>query len=747
MDASVVDRPLAEMSLESVLGLFRRRKWLIIGTSALGTALMVLAGSQITPRYTAKALLMIEPPEADLIGSQQTLPVDIMTVETQVKVLNSRRHLQGVIQQVGLDADPEFLSPEDAPAGSPSFLARAGQLASRLQGAWLVAAWGADPLPGRLEAPGPSLATGASALPVVLSGKEERALDSLAGRLRITQEGRSYVIGVSFNSTGPDRAARIANAVAGRYVDDRLAEKRAEAGRTLSWLTDRIATLKGEVERAEAAVEQYRLANNLVAAGRTDVNDAQIADLNNQLVAAQTQLTGREARLAYIRGVRRGGQSLDSLPEVLSSPLIIDLRRQEAELARSQAELAGMFGERHPRMRHIAAERQRVSEKIDNEINRIIANLGNEVQIAAAQVASIQRGLTAAQAVSATAQGAEVRLRELEREAQASRQLYESLLQRYKEARERQDIIQPGARVISAAAAPTTSTTPGTPLLAVLGFTVSTALGTMLALARDRFDRGLRSQGEIMAALGLRRIALVPRLHGHRRPHRYLVRRPRSAYTESMRAIFASLRLASDAKPPKVIMVTSSVPGEGKTTLAISLAAYAAMAGHRVVIVDLDLRCPAVARELQVPVSADIVGHVLYGLPLDEAVRRDGELDLDVIGVREQAIDPMSLLTGRRLGELLDQLRRSYDYVLVDSPPLLVVTDAQLLAPQVDTVLLAVQWGATTKALAQNAVGLLRTVHADVAGVVLTRVDMEKHALYGFGDVGEYGKHAKYYKN
>jgi capsular exopolysaccharide synthesis family protein len=739
----------AEPTLEGVLGTLRRRKGLIIGVALLGTILATLAGLQITPKYTSKALVMIEPREANIIGFKAVLtglPADPTIVETEVKVLSSRDHLQRVIEELDLARDPEFRSAPAEAERDRSLLRRMG---AWLPKQWLIAAGFAEqPALQRLEASDP--ASGPSGARAVAAAEENRILSHLARRLKVTQEGRSYVIGVSFASANPETAATVANAVAQLYVQAQAERKRQATAKASDWLGERVAALKDEVARAEAAMERYRTANNLAVAPRTDVNDQQVADLSKELIATQAELAGRQARLDFIRELRRQGRVLDTMPEVLGSPVIVELRRREAELSQTEAELATILGRKHPKMRLILAERQKLGEKIAREIDRITANLENEVRIAAARVGTIQAGLADAQRMRSQAQAAEVQLNELEREAQASRKLYENLLQRYKETKEQQAIVEPDAQIISTAA-PGQPSSPGPPLFAAMGLTVSTLIGTMLAFLLERLDKGLRSEGDIQAALGLPRIGLIPRLNRpgrHQRPHQYLLLRPLSAYAEAIRMVFARLCLGNAGQPSKLILVTSSVPGEGKTTLAVSLAVYAAQAGQRVLLLDLDLRHPSVQRELSRSVAGGIVEHLLHDVPLEEVIDHDPELGLDVISVREQATDPMLLLTSRRMGELLRRLRDDYDHVIIDSPPLLGLTEAQLLASMVDKVLVVVQWTKTARSLAQNAVGLLRSVKADIAGVVLTQVHVNKHARYRNGDVGsDYKKYRAYYQN
>lgn len=748
--------PPQDASLEGVIGVLRRRKMLIIGIAFIGTVVAALAGFQLTPKYTAKALLLIAPPETNVVGIQAVmagLPADATTVETQLKVLTSRSHLQAVIASANLEEDVEFRpEPPSADMGLTWLVEDPWRkLVGWMPERWLIAAGFADEPLMQLAAPEPTAANELSFGEAARHNDIDLVLVNVARRLKAQQEGRSYVVGVSFTSTSPEKAAMVANTAVGLYVDRQLQQKRAATNKASAWLGERVDALRREVELAERAVKDYRITTGLVDARRTDVTDQQVADLNKELVVAEADLAGRQARLAFVRGLRQRGDALDSLPEALSSLTIVELRRQEAELTRAEAELGGSLGAKHPRMQLIIAERDKLAEKIRSEVNRIVSNLENETQIASAQVASIRSSLASAQSKSSTAQTAEIRLNELEREAQATRQLYESFLQRFKETREQQEIIEPDSRIISHAAPPSRPSSPGVPLFAALGLTVSTLLGTMLAFLIERLDKGLRSEVDIHSALGLPRIGLVPRLGRlpkRQRPHQYLLQHPLSAYTEAIRAILASLKLNDGETPAKTLLVTSSVPGEGKTTLAVSLAIYAARSGQSVLLVDLDLRHPSVLRELRSPASAGIVEHLLHEAPLQEVIDYDPELGLDLIVVREQPSDPMPLVTSKRMAEFLRQMRDSYDYVVIDSAPLLGVTDAQLLAPQVDKVLLVVQWGKTPRSLSQSAMSLLRTAKADVAGVVLTQVDVERHARYGYGDVGDYyGKYSKYYSN
>jgi polysaccharide biosynthesis transport protein len=747
-------RPKRRASLELTMGhdihfhqlvrILNRRRGFIFAIAVLGAVLAGVGALLIPPKYTAKAQIVIEPQQTGLVGRPATIvvaPTEESAVETQVAMLVSHDQLRRVLDD--LAKDPLFLVATPTELGTNLW----SGLATRLRRGWLMAiARASDIRPLPAEDPEHAM----------VSASRELTFDEFERRLNVHQERGSFVIAVSFTSTSPERAAAAANRTAQLYVESQAEQKRAYTGHELSWLSERVPELKSEVERAEATVQSYRLAHGLTDANRTDVIDQQLSDLNRQLTLAESDLAGRRARAAYLRSLRRSGSGVDALIDNLNSPMLIELRRQELTLLQSEAEAATTLDEKHPKMQLLRSQLQEVRQKIGREIDRAVDNLENEAQIADAQLRSVQQRLAAVQAVSSTAREAEVRLRELEREAAASRQLYENLLQRQKEVREQHEISAPDVRILSLAEVPQRPSSP-TPLLFVLpALIVFSICGSLLAVARERLDQGLRSERNVNEALGLPCLGLVPRLRrvGRRRPHHYLLERPFAAYTETIRSIFASLQLAPQDRLSKAMLISSSIPGEGKTTLAVSLAAYAAVLGRRVLLVDLDFRHPAILRELGGTAETGGLELPLRNHPCLDAVQRIPGLELDYLPVQRHPTDPLALFIGEQMPCLLRQLRESYDCLIVDSPPVLAVSEARLLAAMVDKVIFVVKWGSTKRHVAQNAINLLRHPglvgkgDIDLAGVVVTQVDLKQHARYGYGDTGEYfHRYRKYYRD
>jgi succinoglycan biosynthesis transport protein ExoP len=406
----------------------------------------------------------------------------------------------------------------------------------------------------------------------------------------------------------------------------------------------------------------------------------------------------------------------------------------------------------------VDGQSQQKRDVANRELARLderIGELKKEVEQAGAAVQKIvQQRLAAAQ--NGTGDGdADIRLRELEREGAARDQLYTNLIRRQKEVRYQQEIAASDVRILSLASPPDRPSSPSPFLFIFPAFVLFSMGGCLLAVAAERLDRGLRSEQEVVEALGLPCLGLVSQLSrtARIRPHKYLLRHPYSAYTEAIRSVVAGLRLTSPHEGSKIILTSSSVPGEGKTTLAVSLAVYVAQIRRRVLLVDLDFRHPTVQRALRTRAKRGVVDLLLHDLPPADVIQRVPHLALDYLPMTRCPVDPVTLFAGDQLARLLHQLRESYDCVIVDGPPLLGVTESRLLANMADKVLFVVKWGSTRRETAQNAVNVLRSSGGLDQGrappsAVLSQVNLKEHALYRYGDVGEhFVKYEKYYSN
>jgi polysaccharide biosynthesis transport protein len=388
------------------------------------------------------------------------------------------------------------------------------------------------------------------------------------------------------------------------------------------------------------------------------------------------------------------------------------------------------------------ADARREMARLDERIAELkfeMEKAGNAVQ------GAIQQRLDPGRSAGSEGREFEGRLRELERHAAAGAQLYASLLRRQKQMRDQQEIITPGVAIMSFASVPDRPSSHH-PILFILPAAIVFAIsGGLLAVVLEQLDRGLRSERDINETLGIACIGLVPLVSWLHRshPHRLLLTQPFSVYSEAIRSIVATLQLIAPAAASKVVVVSSSVPKEGKTTLAVSLAVYAALIGRRVLLVDLDFRHPSILRQLDGKADKGVVDLLLHDCPPEEVIQHIPDLALDYLPMPNCAVDPVALFASERMPRLLRQLRERYECIIIDGPPLLGVTEARLLASLADKVLFVVKWGDTRRELAQHALNELRgRPHSDKECIelpvaVVTQVELKKHARYRYGDVSE----------
>lgn len=734
-----------------LLKILRRRRGLIALTVLLISGSAALFAFNLTPRYTGVATVMIDPRATRVIASEAILeeqPQDRWTIETQIRLLRSRSFAKRVIDEADLLADSEFNATLPRPPQAPGLVARympdlvnehLPQIKAWLSHPWLVESGLATPAMSQPPAtliPGPSI--------------EAMAIDRLLGSLEVARAGDSYALSIEYSSTDPVKAARIVNKVAEVYVDDQLRAKRAATARATEWLSGRLGELRTRLLEAENAIASYKAEHELIDSRGVTLDSAQLTALHSELISTRAERAQKQSKLGLLRRARQQGRGFESVNEIVSSPVIASLRAQQTELQRQEAQLLQEYGPRHPKILQLNAEKQRLADKIYSEVQNIINAYESEVEFLQRRERALAHSLEQAKGRVAEGHQAEVQLRELEREAEATRDLYKALLERFKKLTEQQQNLEADARVISAAAVPGAPSFPQPKLIVAVGFTSSLMVAGLLALIAESLESGLRSAQQVERALKVSCLGHVPSLRKLKgvKPHQYPTLKPRSAYTEAVRSVHVGLQFANVGQTPQVVLVTSSLPSEGKTTLALSLAASAAASGQKSVIIDVDLRHPSVRpASSQAATAPGLVEFVVGEARLEDVIHQDDlQPNLHVISVRRNTPNPVDLLSSRQMTLLLAQLRSRYRFIVLDAPPILGITDTKIATQLADAVLFVVRWGKTKVEVASNAIEALRDCRAPVAGAVVTQVDMARHAKGAYGDAMQYyGKYKHYY--
>jgi capsular exopolysaccharide synthesis family protein len=556
--------------------------------------------------------------------------------------------------------------------------------------------------------------------------------------LEVQPPSLSNVVSVTVKSIDPQKAARFANTFVDLYIADNVDRRVRASAETRAWLDSRIGELRKTVLESERAVAEFLTSKRLVESGRNAVVERQFAALSAQLVAAKSAYAEKQTRLAQVYRLRNSEQGLGAAKEVRVSPLIQRLQDQEARLQRKLAELEPNFGERHPKMVNLRAELSAARQRIEEEQGRIVLELENDVRVARARIAAVAEELEKLDADRLASGQDMVRLRQLKREAEANQRLYETYLVRLKHSDTMREATGDNRiQIVSSARPPLVPSHPRKSMIVGLGFVSSLAVGLFLIFLVERLDNGFSDTDQLENLTGMPVLGPVPRLAAAekdgRAPSEIILASPDSAYGEAIRSIRTGLTVSNVDASPKVILIASALPGEGKTSLAVSLARQSAISSVRgnVVLVDCDLRRPSVSGVLGLRAEVGLTELFAGQTTLDEILKIDPKSGLHVIPSTAGTPNPPELLHSQHMHDLLKQLSDSYDLVIIDSPALDAVADARLLAHFVDATVFVVQSQATSRQKVLGSLKSLVSAGANIAGLVLHRtaeIPEEKYA-------------------
>lgn len=721
-------------------GMLWRHKLLIGATMLLGTGAAVGFALRATPLYTAETLVMLEHRKTSVVKFEEVLGglgADMSVMQSEVAVLKSPTFAEKVVDKLGLVNDPEF-NTDLRPPPNPLLV----YLNPRT---WIPDSW-FDPLRG--DQPAIELTAEEKA-----RNRRTSVVNAVLDNLTVRPQGRSYVLSIGFDSEDPRKAAAIANTIAQMYLVDQLDEKFKATKRATLWLDERIADMRTEARQAGDAAEAFRAKTGLTASGdaRT-IGTQQLAELNTNYVLARTQREAAEAKQREVQTLARNQRSVGTIGDVLGNGLIQALRRQEVEMQRQMADATQRYGAKHPSLLTLQSQLRDLQMQMRMEVDKIVQGLGNEVEMARARERTLKATLDELQGKVDEQQKSTVMLRTLERDADTAQTMYETLLTRFQEIASQNDIQQPDGRIVSQAAIPLLPTHPNKSLILVLALIASGSVGVLLAMLVEYFERGFRSPHQFELATGVRGLGIVPtigrwgRLLG-RSPADYAVDKPLSSYAEALQSLRTTLLLANPDGRQRVLLFTSAVPDEGKSSVAGGFARICANAGQSVVIVDCDLRRKGLHRMLGLENTRGLY-EVLSGLAeVQDVVQADPRTGLHVLSAGHGSALPQDMLGSARMHQLISRLALEYDRVILDSPPVLAVSESKLLAALADQTVFIVRWGTTKRETAMAGLKELVEAGGDVVGVLFTQVDIRRHAQYEFPDSGRYHGYRRYYVN
>lgn len=729
-----------EISLINFFHTLWLRKRLLLSVIFSLTIFAILIIYQLVPRYTATAQLLIGINAAKVVDIEEVMTGNFKgdaAVIGEMEVIKSRELAHKIIDHLHLEQYPEFNPKPQKPGLLAQF-----SLKNLLPESWKEA-MGMVKIDSRTA-----------------EEKEEARLTRLTNiflsKLKVSQVKRSQVINVGFESEDPKLAAKIANEVADKYIVGQLQAKFDATKKATDWLNDQLVELKQKVESSERAVEQYRKTHELLEVSKeVGLSQQQMSEVNSQLIIARAQRAEAEAKYQQVEAIAKSGRDIDSVAEVLNSSLISSLRQQESEVQRKYSEMLVEFGQRHPRMIQMQAELEDIQAKVRSEVKKVAAGLRNSMDVARAREGSLSSSLRQMESKTSGSNQAEVQLHALEREATANKALFETFLGRFKETASTQGIAQADARVISFAEIPLGASYPKRNLLLMSSVVGALLFGVFLVFILEILNPGVRSPEQIQDLFNMSTLGIVPKIvDANALPHEYLLTKPQSSLAEAVNTLRISLSLLNPDAEVKSLLVTSSVPGEGKSTLAVLIARHSACAGQRVVLVDTDLRRPTIEKmfkfkERKLGLTDLLMQH---DLSINDVLVDDPETGMKILtGGKSAFINPVDLFASQRMKSIINDLRERFDLVILDSAPIMAVPDTRILAGLVDKTIFVLNWDSTPKKVVHGALHLLnKDGHSNIAGVVLQKVNLQQYGRYGYGDSGyyyHYGRYNQYYNS
>ena len=679
------------LDLTESIAFFRRRFKLIL----VVVALCLLAGliySMLSPKiYTANATVMLtdnaaeEIRAADRPESRQELSSEL--VDTQVEIITSRTMAERVAGALGMGKD--------------------------------------------------------------LNSKAQRdVINELEREVSAARTAKSFALTISYSATEAKAAATIVNEYARQFVSWELRSNQENRAETLALVQQRLGELRAEAQTDTMALQQYRIANNLLSTSGASLTEQEISNYNQEVTGARAGAAEDEARLQTALAQLRSGSSGDDVGEALGSTVISSLRAQEAIAAGEVADLGSKYGANHPQLIQAQSRLADVRGKIQAEIGRVISNLRAKRDVSQQRMASLSGSLASARGNLMQNNSAMVGLSDLERAASASQGIYEAYLNRYKELLAAEGSERPNAKILTLANVPGWPKSPNIPLSVALSLVIGLGLGIIAAYIAEAVFHGVSTPDELERSSGGHYLTSIPLLKSVEPKIRHAVTAmqysPNSAFAESFRALDTAITQATHGQN-QVIAITSALPDEGKTVVACCLSYVLAQSGKKTILIDCDLRRAGVSRLLDMRE---------YDHGLIEYLDGETEINFDdlsdqrifcVLPLRPSNEQPDHLLTGDAFIHLLDELRTRFDHIVLDLPPVLPIASTPILASRADATVMTTRWRKTSRFALRAALKRLPADQVNLVGLALNQVDMRRRAYFERGDPSFYYKQYRDY--
>ncbi|PZM15561.1 polysaccharide biosynthesis tyrosine autokinase [Rhizobium tubonense] len=730
--------PIEALDFDRLLAI-ARRQWRLVACFAVIFMVMGVAFAlTASPKFTAETSVLIERGNSGIVTQLSDAGVtvdDESTVLSQLEIVKSDTIALDVIKKLDLTNNAIFMASENSLLGYIRSLVN-------------VKAW---------------FGVGGEQQDAQTIAKEV-----LLNNMDVQRVGRSYVMNIDFTSPNAELSAQIADAYADAYIVDKLNSRYEATRRASDWLQERIDELKQKAAESDLEVQKFRTTHGLMSAKDGSlISDQQLSELNSALIVAQSETAQARAKYDRIKAIIDAKRTDAIVTDVLGSSVSNDLRQKYLAASKTEAEISNRLGPDHIQAVRLRAEMAEYERQMFEELGRIAESYNSELQVSKAKEDALRLNVSQATGVSAVAGETQVQLRELERAADSYKNLLQTFLARFQEASQQQSFPITEARIITKATPPIKPSKPKKPLVVAIATFLGIALGGGLGAFREFRDRFFRTGEQVRQNLNLEYLGAAllvekikpinePALAGDLRvvrPNndllRYVVEHPHSAFAETMRSAKIAVDLQGSEKGSKIIGVVSTLPGEGKSTIAVNFAELLAMQGAKTLLIDADLRNPGATRGIGLSAEDGLLEVLIGQRPMKETFFVDPKTNLTFLPavVKRRVPHSPELLVSPAMIRLLDEAKSNFDYIVLDLPPLGPVVDARAISPLLDTVLMVVEWGRTSRKVVRSTLLNEARLYDKCAGVILNKVDAKKMKLYrDFGsDEYYHSRYSAYY--
>ncbi|WPZ23570.1 polysaccharide biosynthesis tyrosine autokinase (plasmid) [Sulfitobacter faviae] len=687
-----------EIDLSSLFRtLWRGKLWIAL----CGLLALLLGGyyayGLAVPVYTAKAAIALESRQEQVMDIESVvtgLGGDQSTINTEVEVLRSRGLIEDLVMDMDLLKDPEFnTSLQPAPSFS------IGKAVGFIRGL---------------------ISEPEETQPATERAILDSTINTVLGSISASNLRQSFVFEITVTTEDPDKSAAMANRLAELYIQDQISVKFEKTEQATSWLSERVSGLQIELETAQAELKDFSTNTELVNAETLAALNRQLKDLRDRRATLVTQAEATESRLQVLQDARAAGPG--AFGEIADDAALNQVYRRLED---------GSVG---------------AETAFETRADALITRAKLEATRAMSQLSAIEASITEVSNRIDNQSEELVILEQLQREVEASRLLYEAFLSRLKETSIQQGIQQADSRILSRAVVPSTPSAPRKSRILALSLILGLLAGSGAVLLREMAQNTFRTAEDLEAKTGHSVIGQIPKIPAKHRRNvlEYITQKPNSVAAESVRNLRTSLLLANLDTPPKIIMSTSSVPGEGKTTQSITLAQNFAGLGAKVLLIEGDLRRRVLDEYFGHDQKHGFLSVISGEVPLEKAIVHDETLTADILYGEQSTINAADLFSSNTFSDFIKGLREHYDHIIIDTPPVLAVPDARVIGQLVDAVIYTVQWDSTPHRQVLDGLKSLQSVNVRVSGLVLSQIDGNKMKRYGYAD--SYGDYSSYYQ-